>query len=95
MYGCFQHHKTCNVFHVRHDENDAERGSYISLVYGEAVNGVTREKDPDYHGKYYVFRTAMNLSHAFQILFQVCPLSETINSDTIGEQGDDILSLSH
>lgn len=62
---------TCNVYNVRHEGVDAERGSYVSLIYGEAVNGVRGEKDPDHHGKYYVFRTDLGWGHVFQIMFQM------------------------
>ncbi|KAL1824629.1 hypothetical protein DCAR_0312711 [Daucus carota subsp. sativus] len=71
IHGCFQHHKSRTVYKFNNNEADAEKGPYASLACGETLNGVQEKKAQNYQEKYYVFRTALDCGHAFQVMFQM------------------------
>ncbi|KAL8124323.1 uncharacterized protein LOC141718053 isoform X2 [Apium graveolens] len=71
IHGCFQHHKSSTVYISKNNEEDTERGPYASLTCGEALKGVQEEKSLDYQEKYFVFRSALDCGHSYQVLFQM------------------------
>lgn len=84
IYGCLQHYKTCSTVNAHNVKIDAEKGFYVPLTSGETGNGVGMVKDVVHQGKIYVLQNAALWRYAFEIIFQVYPLSLISNFLMIG-----------